>query len=322
MPTRKKHSQTIRNTEASRRERRRRNRRRRKIRLFLRLSGTALILLLAYAWFTNWTNPLDFFPLADRGQEEDFSMNSAQELSESGSSVPSSDSGCMERLEVLAQGNSKVRKVLKSPDRYPSELLEMLSLNEEAADFVLDYPKKKDREPADKIDHLTKGEIPSLLQWDERWGYTTYGSNLLAISGCGPTTLSMVASGLTGDDTLTPDRVAAYAQDNGYYVEGSGSSWSLMTEGCQHFGVIGQELPLSETRLFSELKSGHPIICSMRPGDFTTTGHFIVLTGIKNDKIVVHDPNSKARSKKLWEYETLSHQINNLWSFSLLPEAT
>lgn len=261
------------------RTRKKRKRRRRQLKLFLLLSGTASVLLLVCAWLINRTTPPE-----------------------------------LPRPLLPEQS-----EVMDRTDQYPPELLELLAQNEETADFVRDYPDKKDAAPAETISSLEEGEIPLLLQWDERWGYTLYGNSLLAISGCGPTTLSMVAAGLTGDNTITPHRVAAYAEENGYYVEGSGSSWSLMTEGCRNFGVAGQELPLSENKIFSELEAGHPIICSMRPGDFTTTGHFIVLTGVDGSQIQVHDPNSKSRSRKLWDYDTLEHQINNLWSFTLLP---
>lgn len=57
------------------------------------------------------------------------------------------------------------------------------------------------------------------------------------------------------------------------------------------------------------------MICSMKPGDFTTQGHFIVLAGTEDGKIRVHDPNSRVRSETLWEYGRLQSQINNLWAF-------
>lgn len=66
-----------------------------------------------------------------------------------------------------------------------------------------------------------------------------------------------------------------------------------------------------------ELNSGRPIICILGPGDFTTTGHFIVLTGVdENGGIIVNDPNSIINSKKSWDIEQLMHQIRNLWSYS------
>lgn len=55
----------------------------------------------------------------------------------------------------------------------------------------------------------------------------------------------------------------------------------------------------------------------MRPGDFTTTGHFIVLTGAEDGRIRVNDPNSRKRSEKLWDYDRLEYQINNLWVFTV-----
>ena len=103
---------------------------------------------------------------------------------------------------------------------------------------------------------------------------------------------------------------------NGYYEGDAGTSWALMTEGAAQFGVYGEEMGLSEEAVFSSLENGNPIICSMSPGDFTTTGHFIVLVGIEDGKIRVNDPNSVKRSEKLWDYETLYPQISNLWVYT------
>lgn len=222
------------------------------------------------------------------------------------------------KLAGMALRDEKIRKVMDRSEEYPDELLELLAGNEETIDFVLDYPEKKDTVPADNIGQVTKGEIPLLLQWDERWGYGIYGDDMIAVNGCGPTAIAMVASGLTGDNSITPYKVARFSAANGYYAGDSGTSWALMTEGAGQFGIFGEELSLSEEEVFSALESGHPIICSMLPGDFTTTGHFIVLTGIENGKIRVNDPNSRIRSEKLWDYGTLERQISNLWTYSVI----
>ena len=187
--------------------------------------------------------------------------------------------------------------------------------NPETADFVRNYQMKKDLPPAEDVGEVTVGVIPHLLQWDERWGYQIYGDNMIAVNGCGPTVISMVAAGLTGDRTVTPYKVAKFAEENGYYEGEAGTSWSLMTEGARQFGIYGEEMGLDENMIFSALENGNPIICSMRPGDFTTTGHFIVLVGTEDGKIRVNDPHSVKRSEKLWDYETLYPQINNLWVY-------
>ena len=222
------------------------------------------------------------------------------------------------RLVGMGMTNEKVRQVMSRSEQYPDELLELLADNEETVDFVLDYPEKKDAAPAETVGDVVKGQIPLLLQWDERWGYAIYGDDMIAVNGCGPTTISMVAAGLAGDNTITPYKVAQFSAENGYYAGDSGTSWALMTEGAQRFGICGEELGLSEGEIYSAPESGRPIICSMKPGDFTTTGHFIVLTGTEAGKIRVNDPNSRIRSEKLWDYSTLEYQINNLWAYSLI----
>lgn len=219
-------------------------------------------------------------------------------------------------LAVMALANPKVREVMAHKDQYPEELIQLLEGNAETVDFVLGYSEKKDTAPAETVGDVTQGEIPLLLQWDERWGYAYYADDMIAVNGCGPTVISMVAAGLTGDNTITPYKVAQFSAENGYYAGDSGTSWSLMTEGARQFGIYGEEMGLSESEVFSALENGHPIICSMRPGDFTTTGHFIVLTGVEDGKIRVNDPNSRERSGKLWDYSRLEYQINNLWVFT------
>lgn len=221
-------------------------------------------------------------------------------------------------LAVMALVNPKVREIMANKERYPEQLIELLQNNEETADFVFDYPEKKDTAPADTVGEVVQGQVPLLLQWDERWGYAFYADDMIAVNGCGPTAIAMVAAGLTGDNTVTPYKVAQFSAGNGYYAGDSGTSWTLMTDGAQQFGIYGEEMGLSEDEVFSALENGHPIICSMRPGDFTTTGHFIVLTGIEDGKIQVNDPNSRVRSEKLWDYSRLEYQINNLWVYTAM----
>ena len=226
--------------------------------------------------------------------------------------------GIEERLQKMSNYDLRIKDIVENKSQYPEELLELLTTNIETIEFVFDYPEKKDNLPATIVEEAKSGEIPLLLQWDERWGYQNYGDGMLAVNGCGPTALSMVIVGLTGNKQATPYQVAQYAEQNGYYVEGVGSSWSMMTDIGSHFGIQGREISLDKDNIQTELESGHPIICAMRPGDFTTTGHFIVLTGMKDGKICVHDPNSKKSSEKLWDYETLEGQINHLGSFTTL----
>lgn len=179
------------------------------------------------------------------------------------------------------------------------------------------YPREKDAQPAASVGAVERGTFPQLMQWDPRWGCAPYGDGLMALNGCGPTALSMVVCGLTGDGSVTPWTVARYADEAGYYVEGAGSKWELMSTGCQHFGLSARELPLDRSVMVRALEDGQPIVCSVGPGDFTTSGHFILLTGVEDGKFRVNDPNRRSNSEKLWDYDTLAPQIRNLWAYTL-----
>lgn len=226
-----------------------------------------------------------------------------------------------ELIDTIAEfikQDKRIIKVIENKESYPEEILEMLGRNIDMLDYVLEFNEKKGKVYAEDIGELEKGKFPLLLQYDKRWGYGMYGDNVIAVNGCGPTVLSMVIAGLTEKKEITPYTIAKYAERKGYYQEGSGTSWELMTTGIQNYGVKGNTLPLSKSVMSQELNNGHPIVCSMRKGDFTTTGHFILITGIKENKFIVNDPNSKERSKVLWDYETIAPQIKNLWAFELV----
>ncbi len=223
----------------------------------------------------------------------------------------------LEKLKILSEYDKRVDKIINNYDEYPEILLESLINNPDMLDFVLDYPDKLGNTYSDNVGDIKDGEVPLLLQWDKRWGYARYGGSSIAISGCGPTALSMVIVSLTKDKSMTPYKVAKFAEDNGYYSDATGTAWALMSEGARKLGVESRELPLSKTVIINALENGHPIICSMRPGDFTKSGHYIVLAGINDGKIKVNDPNSKERSDKLWDYEKIEGQIKNLWEYYL-----
>ncbi len=219
-------------------------------------------------------------------------------------------------LANYAESYPEFQDVYNNISDFPEDMLAALCNNPDMLEFVKGYPSADTSVIGSISEEDTAERIPLLIQWDTRWGYYPYGDDNVALSGCAPTCLSMVIVGLTGNNNITPAVVAQYATDHDYYLKGTGTVWKIMTEGCVHFGVRGKMIALSRAKVFSELEKGHPIICSMGAGDFTTLGHFIVLAGIKDGKIIVNDPNSKVRSSRLWDYEVLEGQIKNLWAFS------
>ena len=220
--------------------------------------------------------------------------------------------GALSNAEEMIAAFAKAHNL--SLDAWPEDLIELLERNPDMKNFILNYPLKKDLTPSvDLREYKNSKSVPLLFQWDERWGYTEYGNEIMGLSGCGPTCLSMVCIYLLNDTKYTPRYVADFAQRNGYCVPGSGSAWTLISQGGEELGLDVTEIPLDESRIIRNLEVGNPIICVMGPGDFTTTGHFIVMTGYADGKIKVNDPNSPTRSERLWDFEDIKGQIRNLW---------
>ena len=87
----------------------------------------------------------------------------------------------------------------------PESLIELAEKNPEAINFVRNYAKNAGKkEEIDISGEVHRGKIPLFIQWDERWGYEQYGDDFLAVTGCGPTCLSMVYCGLTGNTQWNP----------------------------------------------------------------------------------------------------------------------
>ncbi len=219
------------------------------------------------------------------------------------------------KLEEMAKKHREYKDILEHYEDYPETYLAALANNPEMLDYVKGYLDSHGVLDAKLTKSEKKEDYPLFIQWDKRWGYASYGTSSIGISGCGLTCLSMVIYGLTENELATPDKVARYSEEQGYYIEGTGTSWELMTDGAAAFGVTGSELSLDESSMKQALDAGHPIICAMRAGDFTAAGHFIMIYGYDKKGFIINDPNSRTRSEKRWTYEELNGQIKNLWSY-------
>lgn len=252
-----------------------------------------------------------------RGKDKKEVEEHAMEVSTTKAAVEPDVSDIDETPEETPEEKLERVRIEATEAGYPEGVIELLSKNPETVDFVSDYGEKKDLEAVSEIEELKEDEIPKLLQWDERWGYAPYGTSIVAVSGCGPTCLSMVVSGLTGDKTITPAKMAEYGTEHHYINEDNDTYWIFMSEAGQEWGIESREKMLEEEELKEELLAGHPVICSVGPGDFTQIGHFIVLAGWEDGKVIVHDPFSIKNTEKRWVYEDFKDQIKSMWTYSI-----
>lgn len=156
--------------------------------------------------------------------------------------------------------------------------------------------------------------FPYYNQSDPKWGSTPYGKKgTISSSGCGPTSMAMVLKSYGSN--VTPVDTAAWSQQNGYRVEGNGTAWTF-------FNAIGKTNGLTTDQFSSTavakdyLSKKIPVIGSMRPGDFTKGGHFIVFTGYDGNNVVVNDPASRERSARTWGADYALNQAKQFWAVS------
>lgn len=166
-------------------------------------------------------------------------------------------------------------------------------------------------------DEWKRGKTPALYQTDAQWADTRYANDTLRESGCGPTCMAMVYVNLTGRKEMDPAKMCAYSE-NGGYVDAGATSWRFMSDGAKGLGLRSKELSADRNVIKNEVAAGHPVIAIMGPGDFTTTGHFIVICGIdEQGKAIIRDPNSEANTNKAWSLDTIISQARNFWAYSV-----
>ncbi len=153
-------------------------------------------------------------------------------------------------------------------------------------------------------------EVVYYNQLDERWEDVMYGtSSTIGQGGCGPTSMAIVISTLTGE-AHDPVELAQWSVENGYRCEGNGSYHMLIPSAAAAYG-LSCEKNLTAQGILDALSSGKLVVAIMSKGHFTRGGHFIVLRGITSDgKILVADPASYGRSQQEWDLLVIMEESN------------
>ena len=219
------------------------------------------------------------------------------------------------KIKELSRWYPALYFVYQNADLYPTELLLSGAGNPEMTDFMYGFLTTDGTVTGGFTDAEQPEDYPLFLQYDVRWGYSAYGSSgNLACTGCGPTCLSMAVFYLTGNRDCTPDAVAAYSLEHNHYIEVVGTAWALLNDYPAQFGLSSYQIKLREANLKAELDKGRVLICSVRPGDFTSSGHFIVIYGYDENGFKINDPKSVYRSRLSWTYEQIQDDIKATWT--------
>lgn len=151
-------------------------------------------------------------------------------------------------------------------------------------------------------------EVVYFNQLDERYANKPYGTDNIGGYACGPTSMAIVVSSLT-NDIVDPVEMAQWAYEHGYWCSGSGSYHSLIPGAAEAWGLPVEGCSASEgQRIVDALSSGKLVVAIMVEGHFTSSGHFIVLRGVKDGKILVADPASYTRSEQEWDLSIILNE--------------
>ena len=166
---------------------------------------------------------------------------------------------------------------------------------------------------------LGDSEITAIESFQQEYGYNqnigiydadyVSGSGQSYEGGCGPTSMAIVISTLTGE-AHDPVELAQWSVENGHRCEGNGSYHSLIPAAASAYG-LSCEMNLDAQGIVDALSSGKLVVAIMSKGHFTNGGHFIVLRGVTSGgKILVADPASYSRSGQEWDLSVIMDESN------------
>ena len=151
--------------------------------------------------------------------------------------------------------------------------------------------------------------MPQYYQGDYRWRNKRFGIGTMAQSGCAPTSLAMVFSGL-GQKVL-PTSVAEmiYNHTNEMNVRELGTSGKGVVYAINAYGY-SHSVITSKEQLIAALQSGKPVFAAVGNGIFARGGltHAIVLSGYSNGKTKAMDPDNVNTTGRWYDVNTIWNQ--------------
>lgn len=222
-------------------------------------------------------------------------------------------SGWIKNLELAKSINENAGKILENRAKYSDALLKLASNRVDAINFVYYTNDYKNRYVEDYSESFALDrKFPLYIQWDPRFGYKYY-DEYFACVGCGPTCVSMIVNGF--GEKKTPIDIMEEMVNNKAYISGVGTSWDGILRTIKAHGLNANELPLMDNKFRDVIDNEGAVLLSMKPGQFTTGGHFLILIGIdENGNYLMNDPNSVRNSKKAWSYDEFANDIKGCWS--------
>lgn len=157
-------------------------------------------------------------------------------------------------------------------------------------------------------DFIKPVKLSQYYQADARWSSKRYGISNMKTTGCVPTSLSMIISGLK--ENVTPVQVADYIYDTSMEMNTlfTGTSSLGAVAAIEHWGC-NYRVVNSKDDLKAALQNGNIVYGAVGHGIFVKgySTHAIVLSGYQNGKTHAIDPDNPERTNK-W------YNVDDIWA--------
>ena len=162
----------------------------------------------------------------------------------------------------------------------------------------------------------------SYLQTDPRWKNIPYAVKgeraTIGGSGCGPTSMAMVLA-TWADPKVTPATECAWALKNGYKAKGQGTYYSYFQPAAKRYGLTCRQLnavniygnngAVYHAQAREALERGDLVIACMGRGNWTRSGHFVLVWKIEGDTVYINDPASTLARRTRGDYQTFIKEV-------------
>jgi len=166
----------------------------------------------------------------------------------------------------------------------------------------------------------------SYLQTDTRWKNVAYAvkgeSATIGGSGCGPTALAMVLA-TWADPKVTPATECKWALAHGYKALNHGTYYGYFVPAAKRYGlsctqlnsvsIFGNAGSGLHAQVLQYLAQGDLIIACMGPGNWTKSGHFVLLWDVQGDIAYVNDPASTLDRRTRGSWAMFRQQVKFYW---------
>lgn len=175
----------------------------------------------------------------------------------------------------------------------------------------------------------------SYLQTDPRWKNKDYSAKgektTIGASGCGPTAMAMVLA-TWADPAVDPVSECAWALSHGYKAPHQGTYYGYFAKAAARYGlncrqlnsvsIYGNSKSAVHVKAREALDAGALVIACMGPGNWTRSGHYVLVWKIEGGVIYINDPASTLVRRTQGSYVLFKQQVKYYWTIDAPKGAT